>query len=215
MSAASDLLDRAPRSTVRAVERVLQAGKNTTQEALITRTLNALADAVPHMSPHAAGDAVGEASGYNVLLRILEQPEVLAVLHEQNPLAPAFVRGLRGREELLQAEGGAIGASEAAKLLGVTRQSVDNRRRANQLIGLSLGRRGFLYPIWQFTQNGTLPGLIETLAALQRFSPWMQVQFMTTGDTHLGGSTPLMALQEGRAHDVLRAAQAFGEHGAS
>jgi len=74
MSAASDLLDRAPRSTVRAVERVLQAGKNTTQEALITRMLNALADAVPHMSPHAAGDAVGEASGYNVLLRILEQP---------------------------------------------------------------------------------------------------------------------------------------------
>lgn len=215
MSAASDLLDRAPRSTVRAVERVLQAGKNTTQEALITRMLNALADAVPHMSPHAAGDAVGEASGYNVLLRILEQPEVLAALHEQNPLAPAFVRGLRGREELLQAGGGAVGANEAASLLGVTRQSVDNRRRANQLIGLSLGRRGYVYPLWQFTQDGTLTGLTDVLAALQRFSPWMQAQFMTTGDARLGGVTPIHALQGGRIQDVLKAAEAFGEHGAA
>ena len=215
MSAASDLLDRAPRSTVRAVERVLQAGKNTTQEALMTRMLNALADAMPHMSPHAAGDAVGEESGYNVLLRILEQPEVLAALHEQNPLAPAFVRGLRGREELLQAEGGAISANEAATLLGVTRQSVDNRRRANQLIGLSLGRRGYVYPLWQFTQDGTLTGLTDVLAALQRFSPWMQAQFMTTGDARLGGVTPIQALQEGRVQDVLKAAEVFGEHGAA
>jgi len=215
MSVATDLLERAPRSTVQAVERVLRAGQNTAQEALIARTLNVLADAVPSITERAAADAVGEASGYDVLLRILEQPDVLAVLRQQNPLTPALVRGLRGREELLRYEGGTISAGEAAMLLGVTRQSVDNRRRANKLIGLSLGRRGYAYPVWQFAQNGTLPGLTEALAVLQHFSPWMQAHFMTTGDARLGGTTPLDALREGRVDDVLRAAHAFGEHGAA
>lgn len=215
MSTAADLLEHAPQSTVHAVERVLRAGKNTAQEALITRTLNALADAVPHISARTAGDAAGETSGYDVLLRILEQPEVLATLRQQNPLAPALVRGLRGREELLQAEGGTISADKAAKLLGITRQSIDNRRRANKLIGLSLGRHGYVYPVWQFTQDGTLAGLTEVLAALDRFTPWMQAQFMITGDARLGGGTPLAALREGRVADVLGAAHAFGEHGAA
>jgi len=117
MGAASDLLAQAPQSTAQAVARVLRASKNTAQQALVTRALNAVADALPGMGARAAGDAAGEASSYGVLLRLLEQPEVLAALREQDPLAPALVRGLQGREELLQAEGGTITASEAARLI--------------------------------------------------------------------------------------------------
>jgi hypothetical protein len=215
MSAASDLLAQAPQSTARAVARVLGASKNTAQQALVTRALNAVADAVPQMGVGDAGDAAGEASSYGVLLRLLEQPEVLAALREQSPLAPALVRGLQGREELLQAGGGTITASEAARLLHVTRQSVDNRRRGNRLIGLSLGRRGYAYPVWQFTESGTFTGFEDVLGDLKHFSPWMQAHFMTTGDRRLDGVTPLDALRDGRVQDVRRAAQAFGEHGAA
>ena len=215
MSAASDLLAQASQSTAQAVARVLRAGQNTAQQALVTRVLNAVADTVPWMGVRAAGDAAGEASSYGVLLRLMEQPEVLAVLREQSPLAPALVRGMEGREELLQAEGGTATASEAARLLHVTRQSVDNRRRANRLIGLSLGRRGYAYPVWQFAENGTLTGLEDVLGDLKRFSPWMQAHFMTTGDPRLDGVTPLQALRDGSVHDVRRAAQVFGEHGAA
>lgn len=215
MSAASDLLAEAPQSMAQAVARVLGASKNTAQQALVTRALNAVADAVPRMGAQAAGDAAGEASSYGVLLRLLEQPEVLAALRDQSPLAPALVRGLHGREELLQSEGGTITASEAARLLHVTRQSVDNRRRGNRLIGLSLGRRGYAYPVWQFTESGTLAGLEDVLRDLKRFSSWMQAHFLTTGDRRLDGMTPLDGLRDGRVQAVRRAAQAFGEHGAA
>ena len=215
MSVATDLLAQAPPSTAHAVARVLRAGKNATQTALVTRALNAVADAVPQMGASDAGDAVGEASSYGVLLRLLEQPEVLAALRDQSPLTPALVRGLHGREELLQAEGGTVSATEAARLLHVTRQSVDNRRRGNRLIGLSLGRRGYAYPVWQFAENGTLVGMEDVLGDLKRFSPWMQAHFMTTGDRRLDGVTPLRALREGRVQEVRRAARAFGEHGAA
>lgn len=211
----SDVLERASRSTRHALERVLRAGENPAQEALIARTLNAVADALPYINERTAGDAAGEPSSYDVLLRILEQPEVLDALRARNPLAPALVRGLRGREELLQAEGGGVSAQDAAMLLGITRQSVDNRRRANRLIGLSLGRRGYVYPVWQFVEGGTLQGLDDVLACLQRFTPWMQAHFMTTGDARLAGQTPLGALREGRIADACRAAQAFGEHGSA
>src|SRR5690348_9833174 len=97
MSTASDVLAHAPQSTAQAVTRVLRASKNAAQEALVTRALNAIADAVPQMGAHAAGDAAGAASNYGVLLRLLEQPEVLAALSDQSPLAPALVRGLQGR----------------------------------------------------------------------------------------------------------------------
>ncbi|HEY8746108.1 MAG TPA: hypothetical protein VIU62_23705 [Chloroflexota bacterium] len=214
MSAAADLLAQAPQSTAQAIARVLRASKNTAQQALVTRALNAVADAVPRMDTRAAGDAAGEASSYGVLLRLLEQPEVLAALRVESPLAPALVRGLQGREELLQAEGGTITASEAARLLHVTRQSVDNRRRGNRLIGLSLGRRGYAYPVWQFAESGTLTGLEDVLGDLKHFGPWMQAHFMTTGDRRLDGVTPLHALRDGRIQDVRRAARAFGEHGA-
>jgi hypothetical protein len=136
-------------------------------------------------------------------------------LREQNPLAAALVRGLEGREELLQAEGGTATASEAARLLHLTRQSVDNRRRGNRLIGLGLGRRGYAYPIWQFAESGALPGLEDVLSDLKHCSPWMQTHFMTTGDQRLDGATPLQALREGHVQDVRRAAHAFGEHGAA
>ncbi|MFI5268667.1 MAG: hypothetical protein ACHQ7M_14935 [Chloroflexota bacterium] len=39
----------------------------------------------------AVGDAAGDASNYGVLLRMLEQPEVLAALREQSSRAPALV----------------------------------------------------------------------------------------------------------------------------
>lgn len=215
MSMTAELLDQAPPSTVIAMARLVRAIKSPAHAALITRSMNAVADAVPSISVDQAQDAAGGATNYDVLLSILEQPEVLDALRRHNPLASALVRGLHGREELLQAEGGAVTAREAARLLGVTRQSVDNRRRAHRLIGLSLGRRGYAYPVWQFAEGGLLPGLDAVLAALARFSPWMQAQFMVTGDVRLGGQTPLGALRAGQIDRVVRAAVAFGEHGAS
>ena len=139
----------------------------------------------------------------------------LAVLRQQDPLAPARLRGLREREKLLQVEGGTVGVDEAAALLGISRQAVDKRRRAGKLIGLTLGRRGYMYPVWQFSQGGTLPGLEEVLTELRGHDPWMQAIFMLSENTRLSGQAPLHELRHGHVDDVRRAARMLGEHGAA
>jgi len=119
-----------------------------------------------------------------------------------DPLAEARLAGLRSKTFLLQAEGGAVPVEEAAAMLGLTRQAVDRWRRAGKLIGLTMGRRGYLYPAWQFGEHGTIPGLEETLAALDSFGPWSQVswfngaaldqirQDIASGEGEFGLSTP-------------------------
>jgi hypothetical protein len=106
-----------------------------------------------------------------------------------------------------------IGA-EVAKLLGLSRQAVDKRRRAGRLLGLSIGRRGFLYPTWQFTESGVLPGLEEVLEDLSDHDSWMQLVFMLTPDAWLDEETPLAELRRGNLDRVRIAAQMLGEHGA-
>ncbi|MEA2525415.1 MAG: hypothetical protein QOF33_3601 [Thermomicrobiales bacterium] len=130
------------------------------------------------------------------------------------PYREALRRGREARQELLAAEGGVMIGAEVAKLLGLSRQAVDKRRRAGRLLGLSIGRRGFLYPTWQFTESGVLPGLEEVLEDLSDHDSWMQLVFMLTPDAWLDEETPLAELRRGNLDRVRIAAQMLGEHGA-
>ena len=153
-------------------------------------------------------------SDYEVLLRVLEwaPPPVAAA---GDDLSEARLRGLRERDLLLGAEGGTVPVAEAAKLLRVTRQAVDKRRKAGRLLGLPVGRRGYAYPAWQFSREGVLPGLEEALQALKGHDPWMKAVFLLNRNTRLGGDSPLHALRKGRVEKVCRAARTFGEHGSA
>jgi len=85
-----------------------------------------------------------------VLVSALQTEEALASIRARDPLAGARVRGLEAKRKLLEGEGGTISSAEAAKLLRVTRQAVDKRRKEGKLLGLEFGRKGFRYPTWQF-----------------------------------------------------------------
>lgn len=195
--------------------RVVVAAERPLQVAFLSRALNALAKLTPDLDDHALGEAAGAASDYATLLRALERPEVLAVLREEDPLGPARVRGLRAKMNILQAEGGTLSVQEVAGVLGVTRQAVDKRRRAGRLLGIDLGRRGYAYPAWQFGPVGVLPGLTEVLAAFVIDSPWMQASWFLSENLYLAGDRPLDVLRRGEVSKLVRAAQAFGEHGAA
>lgn len=146
-------------------------------------------------------------SPYSTLLEFLEHPRVQAQLMQDDPLAPARARGIRAQERLVNAEGGSMTAVQVADALHITRQAVDKRRKAGKLIGVTLGRRGNLYPSWQIG----LEGLEPVLDQLSGYSPWAKLAFMLTPNNWLDGETPLVALRQGRTAASLNAARMYGE----
>ena len=180
-----------------------------------TRALRAVAKAIANSPLHALAEAASAPSDVEVLVRALQQPDTLEPLKADDPLGPARLRGLRERERLLNVEGGTFSADEVAHHLNISRQAVNKRRQQGALVGLDAGRHGYLYPAWQFVQEGTIAALVAALDALKAHDPWMQHIFMVSPNTRLHDRTPLDEMRQGRLPDVLRAARAFGEHGAA
>jgi hypothetical protein len=160
-------------------------------------------------------EAASQSSDLGVLVRALEQPEAIETLTEDDPFAPARLRGVLQRERLLSEEGGTWGAEQVAAHLQLTRQTVNLRRKQGTLLGLDAGRHGFRYPAWQFARNGVLKGLEPVLAALKHLDPWMQQAFMLGKNARLAERRPIDLVRSHDVASVVSAASAFGEHGAA
>lgn len=153
--------------------------------------------------------------GFEAMVEVFARPEALLALAPNDPLAAARFKGVQVKHELLYLDGQPLTSEEVAQLLHITRQAVDKRRSKGQLLGVSLGRRGYFYPAWQFQQGQVLPGLERVLAALKDYDLWTQLMFMKTGDVRLDGATPLERLQAGDIDAVVWAAECYGTHPAA
>ncbi len=196
-----------------AMERVQRSCTTPVRTIFLTRMLNAATWLTETLGEPELSDAAAQRTDYGALLRALEAPEIVQTLMADDPLAKARLLGLESKQFLLHAEGGSVPAEEAARRLGLTRQGVDRRRRSGRLLGLTLGRRGYAYPVWQFGEMGTLPGLEKVLAALRDLGPWSQVSWFISPNTRLGGDSPLTRLRTGEVEPVVVAARAYGEQG--
>jgi hypothetical protein len=221
-SAASSLSARAARPSrevspnlAAAIDDVLQVGGAPLRAAFLVRALHVLARITPDLDDSALGTAVGAASDYGVLVSALQEPAALQALVDQDPLDASRLRGMSAREGILRAEGGTLTAQQAAAHLRLTRQAVDKRRRAGRLLALAAGRRGYVYPAWQFGPDGMLRGFEDALGELSVTDPWARAAFFLSGDPRLDGTTPLEALRSGDAAGVRRAARGHGEHSAA
>jgi hypothetical protein len=99
-----------------AVEQTLTLGAiKEVNTVFLTRALKA----INHLAESAdLLEATTASSDYELLLKILEAPESLALLEKSDPLIKARLRGLQVKGELLEANGGCISANDAAELLG-------------------------------------------------------------------------------------------------
>ncbi len=183
--------------------------------AFVRRGLRGVRKVAAQVPLDAVADATAEPTDVAVLVRAFAHPDVLEPLRSDDPLAPARLRGLQERERLLQAEGGTWDAVAVASHLRLTRQAVNRRRQKGALLALDAGRRGFIYPAWQFTRQGTVAGLEHVLDALRPHDPWMQQAFVLAPNVRLDGQTPLAAMRAGRSDEVVEAASASGTHGAA
>jgi hypothetical protein len=198
---------------VRELEEALQA--HPTLDSFLERGLRGLRRLAEALGEVELRRAAAAPSDIMVILRAAGSPVAVESVRGDDPLFRARLRGIEGRNRLLDAEGGSSGVGEVAALLGISRQAVDKRRRQGRLLGLPVGRRGYAYPSWQFTRGGTAPGLERVLHALRELDPWMQASFFLSPNVRTGSKTPLARMREGGVEAVIQAALEFFEHGAS
>jgi hypothetical protein len=184
-------------------------------QALMMRAINAVLK-FAELSEESVVRATAAPSDLTVLLTALSSGELLNDLRSVEPLAPAFIRGIKAERRLLDEYGGTLTGEQVGGILGIGRQAVDKRRRTGTLIALSTGRHGYRYPAWQFTKAGTpLPGLEDVLQALSPHDEWMQAAFFVSKNPRLSDKTPIELLKSGDLRSVLEAAEVYGEHGAA
>jgi hypothetical protein len=183
-------------------------------QSLMMRAISAVLE-FSSLSEASAVNATAAPTDLAVLVRALSSGELLDDLKRAEPLAPAFIRGIEAKRRLIDDNGGALTAEQVAQNLGITRQAVEKRRRAGRLVAVSTGRHGYRYPVWQFTDSGTLPGLEDVLGVLAPHDEWMQTAFFVGHHPWLEDRTPLEMLQAGEIEQVLNAAEVYCEHGAA
>ena len=181
----------------------------------IRRAINAL-ETIESEAPRAAlAEAASQPSDFEVLLQAVQTPAILGELIAKDPFAGARLRGVMARRELLAHGGPPLSGAQVAALLGISRQAVDKRRRAGQLVGVELGRRGYAYPQWQFTDDGdVLPGLGAILDRFADRGVWTPLIFLLSPNAGLDGDVPVERLRGGDLEAVRRAADDYGQHGA-
>ena len=213
----SEALPKVSESVAQASLYVLQLAEKKGERSLESVVLARLLKALPRLLSHSEllGKAASASTDLESMVTLLMEPSILRALSEDDPLAPARLRGLKVKQAIMQAEGGCISAQEAAKLTQATPAAVSKARKEGRLIGLSTGQNGWIYPRWQFTESGGyLPGLKEIIGELRELGAWGQTMFILQRNYDLSDKAPLYFLRRGEVDKVLGAAREYGEQGA-
>jgi hypothetical protein len=192
---------------------VMQDIAETKHPAFQSRILRAFVNLEEELPSSMIEEATGAPTDFLVALEALSSAPGTAQLIADDPLVAAKIRGLKRKRQMLAIAGGALSSGQVAEVLSISRQAVDKRRSANQLLALTQGRRGYSYPSFQFEDGKTVRGLEQVLGQLTALDPWMQMAFFTAPNERLGGSTPIERLQKGLIEEVVSAASGYGEQG--
>ncbi|WP_437603350.1 hypothetical protein [Sorangium sp. So ce590] len=196
-------------------ERLHQFDGEPLRMAFLARGIDALTQVAERLDQRELGEVVASPSNADALVTALTQPSAVGLFSGADPLMPARLRGLQARDALLAAEGGTLIAEEVGEGLHLSPQAIEARRAAGRLLAVDIGRRGHLYPAWQFADEGVLPGLEEILTLLDEHPPLAKVRFFLSGNHRLDGDRPLDRLRRGDVEPVRLAARTFGEQGAA
>ncbi len=186
--------------------------------AFVRRGTRALAHIAAQLPADRLASAVGAETDTDVLFEALQDAHAIAAdlpREPADPLTAALLRGAEMKRALLQAEGGVLSAAELARLLGITTQALGKRRAKHQVFWLEIGD-GFVYPAFQVTPEGILPGIRAVLDSFDAdlTDAWSRVAFMLTGDARLAGRRPIDVLRAGDIAAITRAARGYGHDGA-
>lgn len=99
-----------------------------------------------------------------------------------------------------------LSAEAVADRLGLSLDDLDARRQRHELIAIrGSGDVGWLYPDWQFDDDGpdgTIEGLPRVLLLLEDLGPLQQAAWLTQPKAAFDGHSPIDALRASDADDV-------------
>lgn len=105
----------------------------------------------------------------------------------------------------------AIPATKLAEMLGVSRQTIHDRLKNGQLLGV-MDNNALRFPSWQFDPqgpNGIVDGLIEVVEALDG-NIFAKISWLSSPSPIFDGASPIDVLKNGGVADVVREARAVG-----
>ena len=128
----------------------------------------------------------------------------------------AIQRGAQIAAADLADAGGAYTLEKVQVLLNdVSRQSVDKKIKAGELLAVPGPSNIRRYPVIQFNDDRTVvSGLKEVQAALPGKSGWVVLNFLIHPEPRLGGQRPIDLLRQGKTAEVVAAAKLVGAPGA-
>ena len=111
---------------------------------------------------------------------------------------------------LMRVAGPMLSSTDVAKLLGQTRQNVNDMVKGGRLLGLRFGTR-WRFPEIQFRHHEVVPGLPVLLAAMGDIDPWRKL-WILLAPVAAAGLHPMEMLQGGeRAAALTAVARAAAE----
>ena len=183
--------------------------------SVLLRSTRALYEAIESLGPEELTRLVSEETDAEVLFELASVPWLMEAIEQTDPLAEARLRGVQEQRRLLEEAGGAVGVTQAAEILSISRQAVDARRKKGRILAVSTGRHGWRYPLCQFdegSESGLVLGLERVLEVLDDEGGWMALAFLLSPEERLGNAQPLDALRAGEVEGTVLAAKVYGEH---
>lgn len=170
------------------------------RNAFRRRTEHVVEHIASSASPEALARALSAPTDFGALASALGDATIPLSALELDPLSDAVARGAGERARLSARAGAMLSAEQAGQALGgISRQAVDKRRRANQLLAVRVAS-DWRYPAIQIGADGQVPQALPPVlasAAEAGMSAWATLDFLLAPDDAIGGLTPLEALRRG------------------
>jgi hypothetical protein len=185
-----------PLPAKRAAEAVPEsASRSPIREAFLSRASAALKQIAEHAGEQSLQRAVAAPTDAGAVARAISDSAVMtSAVAELDPWTALIANGAGQKLELLKQAGGVLSVSDVARLLRISRQAVDKRRREGKLLAVARGS-DYAYPAGQFDDDQVLPGLTELLGHIGREPAWATLAFLVTPDDRLGELAPLAVLR--------------------
>ncbi|EJC63768.1 hypothetical protein Rleg5DRAFT_0464 [Rhizobium leguminosarum bv. viciae WSM1455] len=181
-----------------------QEEPNSIRTAFLRRATSALERISANVPAKDLADALSAPTDAGSLAQLLSRSDMVgAAINDLDPLVPALARNVEHRQNLIERAGGTMSAEDAGRILGISRQAVDKRRRAGTLLAVREGS-DWRYPLCQLDQGEVIAGISDVVRGFAAAGPWIALDFLLAPDTALGGRTPLQALRDGDREAVRR-----------